>query len=277
LFADERRRGLAWQAAENSLRGKPKDTYSLLVMPRTNWTRSETLVAFNVYCRTPFGRLHQTNPEIIAVAAKLGRTPSALAMKCCNLASLDRAQQQRGISGLTKTSRLDSEVWHAFLAHPEEISYEAEQAFAELMQQPVRLDPDVRWDDVAGLDRQATTKVRVNQRFFRSLILASYGNRCAICELPIPPLLVASHIVPWSVDRSLRMNPHNGICLCSLHDRAFDTGILRIAPSYEISIQLEVDDESTSIDNFLLQYSGRTIQMPDRWAPDPTLLAQSGR
>jgi putative restriction endonuclease len=246
-------------------------------MPRINWTRSETLVAFNIYCRTPFGRLHKTNPEIIAVATKLGRTPSALAMKCCNLASLDRAQQQRGISGLTKTSRLDAEVWHAFLAHPEEISYEAEQAFAELLQQPIRLDPEVRWDDVAGLDREAITKVRVNQRFFRSLILASYSNRCAICELPLPPLLVASHIVPWSVDRSLRMNPHNGTCLCALHDRAFDAGILEIAPSYEISIQLEVEDLSASIDNFLLKYSGRTIRLPDRWAPDPKLLRQSAR
>ena len=27
------------------------------------WTRDETLVAFNLYCRTPFGRLHAGDPE----------------------------------------------------------------------------------------------------------------------------------------------------------------------------------------------------------------------
>ena len=50
-----------------------------LTMPRRDWTREETLVALNVYCRTPFGRLHGRNPEIIRIAAALGRTPDALA------------------------------------------------------------------------------------------------------------------------------------------------------------------------------------------------------
>jgi len=68
------------------------------------WTRAETLVAFNVYCRTPFGRLHARNPEIVEVAKALGRTPDSLAMKCCNLAAFDSALQERGIKGLSKAS-----------------------------------------------------------------------------------------------------------------------------------------------------------------------------
>ena len=40
------------------------------------WTRDETLVAFNLYCRTPFGRLHARNQEIIELASALGRTPT---------------------------------------------------------------------------------------------------------------------------------------------------------------------------------------------------------
>src|SRR5665647_2819139 len=64
---------------------------------------------------------------------------------------------------------------------------------------------------------------RMSERdFFRSLILSVYNEQCAICNMPVRRLLVASHIVPWSVDPSQRMNPRNGICLCSLHDRAFD-------------------------------------------------------
>ena len=36
--------------------------------PRRNWTRAETLLAFRLYCGTPFGRLHQSNPDIVAPA-----------------------------------------------------------------------------------------------------------------------------------------------------------------------------------------------------------------
>ena len=37
----------------------------------------------------PFGKMHSRNPEIIRYAKLIGRTPSALAMKLTNLASLD--------------------------------------------------------------------------------------------------------------------------------------------------------------------------------------------
>ena len=50
-------------------------------------------MAFRLYCRTPFGKLHQHNPEIVALARALGRTASAVGMKACNFASLDPAQR----------------------------------------------------------------------------------------------------------------------------------------------------------------------------------------
>ena len=212
------------------------------------WTRDEALVAFNVYCRLPFGKLHGRNPEIIRTASLLGRSPNSLAMKCCNLASLDPAQRDRGVTGLQKVAQLDREIWSHFAANPEQLSFESEVALAKFAGRTVEEESAaesatdssaasaVRWDDVAGLDREALVRVRVNQRFFRSLILASYDTACAVCGLPIPSLLVASHIVPWSVDNSLRMNPHNGICLCSLHDCAFDAGVMLIDKAFKVRI-----------------------------------------
>jgi hypothetical protein len=123
------------------------------------WTRVETLVAFNVYCRTLFGRLYKGNAEIIEVAKALGRTPDSLAMKCCNLASFDSALKDRGIKGLSKASRLDAEVWKDFTAHPEEVAFESEQAYANLMQRELRAEREVRWEDVQGLDKSVVTKV----------------------------------------------------------------------------------------------------------------------
>lgn len=61
--------------------------------PAKLWTRDELLIAFNLYCRTPFGRLHRGNPDIIAMAELLGRTPSSVSMKLCNFAR-GRGQNQ---------------------------------------------------------------------------------------------------------------------------------------------------------------------------------------
>ena len=243
-------------------------------MDRRNWTRAETLVAFNLYCRTPFGRLHARNPEIIKVAEALRRTPGALAMKCCNLAAFDSSLQSRGISGLRKGSRIDQQIWEAFELDPETVAFDAEQAFAEVLRRKPRMSNTVEWEDVRGVNKAAVTKVRVNQYFFRSMVLAGYQSKCAVCALPFSSLLIASHIVPWSVDKSLRMNPRNGICLCSLHDKAFDLGLLLISREYTISLHANVKAMAhvASVETSFLQYMGRSLTLPDRWHPDPSLL-----
>ncbi len=241
---------------------------------RRNWTREETLVAFNLYCRTPFGRLHNRNPEIIAVAAALGRTPDALAMKCCNLAAFDETLQARGISGLKSTSRIDQQVWDEFTADPESIAFEAEQTYAAALNQEPRTTDEIEWEDVQGLDRTALTKVRVNQSFFRSLILTGYQSQCAVCGLPIAQLLVAAHIIPWSVDQSQRMNPRNGLCLCMLHDKAFDTGLLWIAADYKIQVaeQLLSANNHPAVTSSFTTYNDHPLTLPTRWPPDQELL-----
>ena len=83
---------------------------------------------------------------------------------------------------------------------------------------------------------RAVGRVDLLSASFRSTVLAGYRFACAVCRLPVQRLLVAPHIVPWSANQSLRMNPHNGICLCSLHDKAFDSGALSIGADLKISV-----------------------------------------
>ena len=58
-------------------------------MARKDWTPEQVKLAFHLYCQLPFGRLHQGNPEVIALANLIERSPSAVAMKLVNFASLD--------------------------------------------------------------------------------------------------------------------------------------------------------------------------------------------
>ncbi len=244
-------------------------------MAGQNWMRSETLTAFALYCRIPFGRLHTRNPEIIQIAAKLGRTPSALAMKCCNLASLDDTHQSRGVKGLQKVSAADRQLWADFSTRPDEVSFEAATTLAELESRSANPQVEPLLDERTGDEREQIVRRRVNQYFFRNLILIGFGGACAVCRLPIRELLIASHTVPWSADEKMRMNPRNGLCLCGTHDRAFEQGILRVERSYAISIHVPEQYCGTpSVAEWLLRYEGERIQLPHRWLPDPEVLGR---
>jgi putative restriction endonuclease len=232
------------------------------------------LVAFAVYCRTPFGKLHSRNPQIVSVATALGRSPGSLAKKCCNLASLDETHRSRGVKGLQNVSQTDREVWGAFLSSPETLCFEAATELSRIQHRgPGALEPEL--PEPLGLDREGLVRLRVNQHFFREMILSGYRASCAVCSLPIPSLLVASHIVPWAADATLRMNPRNSLCLCGTHDRAYERGVLRIGRDF--IIQCVIDDKnktSPAVRDWLTRYESARICLPERWQPDPELLAR---
>ena len=78
---------------------------------RVRWTRDELLIVLNIYHKLTFGQLHARQPVIMQLAEKLGRGANSVAMKLCNLASLDPALRLRGIKGLQGASKLDETMW----------------------------------------------------------------------------------------------------------------------------------------------------------------------
>lgn len=89
-------------------------------MPRTNWTPEQVKLAFHLYCQLPFGRLSRNTPEVIALAQLLGRSANSVAMKLCNLASLDPAITASGRKGLTGASKLDRAIWENQPTQPQQ-------------------------------------------------------------------------------------------------------------------------------------------------------------
>jgi hypothetical protein len=240
-----------------------------------NWTWEETLVAFRLYCRTPFGRLHRNNPDIIALAQQLGRTPSAVGMKACNFASLDPVQQARGIKGLPNRSHFEREVWERFHADSEAIAAEAEEAYERITDGEAATITEQMTLPTGPTEVSRTVRVRRVQSFFRSAVMASYGYQCALTGLAIPSLLIASHIVPWSVSSGRRADPSNGLCLNALHDRAFDNGLITLSDDLAVVLSPVLQEESRlgDLSVALVDYAGRSIRVPDRFAPDPAALA----
>jgi putative restriction endonuclease len=197
-------------------------------------------------------------------------------MKCCNLAALDETHLSRGVRGLAKTSQLDREIWSEFESRPEAVCFEAAQVLANYGVHQTHGPNQIDEPGIEGLDREAVVRVRVNQGFFRTMILVSYETSCAVCRIRIPELLVAAHIVPWAIDPTTRMNPRNGICLCGTHDLAFERGLLLIQPNYIIQLSSKVRpfENDPPVQDWLTRYSGSAIRSPERWLPDPMLLAR---
>ena len=95
---------------------------------QNRWTREQLLIAFYLYCRMPFGKMHSRNPEIIRYANLIGRTPSALAMKLTNIASLDPAIINSGRSGLPGASAADRAMWDEMNADWDAFSLDSHRA-----------------------------------------------------------------------------------------------------------------------------------------------------
>jgi putative restriction endonuclease len=58
--------------------------------------------------------------------------------------------------------------------------------------------------------------------------MPAYNSTCCITGNPVPDLLVAGHILPWSDFPEERLNPRNGLCLTAHFDRAFDRGLITL-------------------------------------------------
>jgi putative restriction endonuclease len=243
-------------------------------MTRRNWTRDELIVAFNLYCRTPFGRIHNRNPEIIRTAEAIGRSPSALSWKLANFSRFDPSVTGRKLVGATHGSSLDQEIWAEFNEDWDRLAFESEKLRARFFGLDLEKVEPSSDHFPEGRTRPSSVVVRVNQGFFRSMILAAYDGRCCLTGLAIPELLTASHIIPWSVDERNRTNPRNGLCLNALHDKAFDRGLISVDEEFRILVSPKVKRENTgSPSELLLQYEGDKIQMPHHFLPDPTFLA----
>ncbi len=250
------------------------------IMSSNRWTREQLKLAFNLYCQLPFGKLHSRNAEIIELASLIARTPSAVAMKLVNFASLDPAITSTGRSGLGNASSLDREVWEEFHADWERLAVECallnEQLRAGRAEPVSDTEPDEssELNDFSGESRQALTEQRIKQSFFRRAVLASYRGRCCMSGLSDSRLLVASHIVPWSKDKANRLNPSNGLCLSALHDKAFDKGLITLTDDFRIVVSEELKcSDDVFIRAVILPLKGRSIDAPERFKPQVEFIA----
>lgn len=244
-------------------------------MKNSNWTREQTIVAFNLYCKIPFNRVGSNHPDIVRIAKIIGRNANSVKMKIGNFGSFDPELKKRGIVGLSNASKLDKEIWDEFNNDWEKLAFESEFLIAKFSEKKIEEVADIEISEIPiGKERERFVKTRVNQSFFRSMILSSYNLKCSFTGLNITEFLVASHIKPWKSDEKNRLNPRNGLCLNSIHDRAFDQGFMTVTPDYKIQVSKHLDafSKESIVEDFFLKYENQPIILPDKFLPQKEFL-----
>jgi putative restriction endonuclease len=236
------------------------------------WTRDELILAFYWYCtKIPFTKIKYTKPEVIELAELVGRTPSAAAFKLVNFARLDPSLQRRGISGMSGGSKAEEIIWNEFHNNWDELSITAEGIIAARKGLSVeKVSKIVTYDlPSEGKEREAIVKIRINQNFFRKSVLLSYSNKCCITGINIRDLLIASHILPWSINLNQACNPQNGLCLNALHDKAFDRGLITLSEDLKVIVSEDLLKRKTDdfIKTYFISFHGKGIIKPSRFMP----------
>lgn len=240
------------------------------------WSKEETIIAFNVYCKIPFKASSKNHPLVKYYANILGRSPSALNMKIGNIGRFDPDLANRGITGLTHGAKLEQEVWDEFNTQPDHLAYESERLIAKFKGQTIEESAWISAEELPeGIDRIAVVKQRVNQSFFRSAVLNAYNNTCCISGISHPSLVEACHIADWSSDIRNRTNPRNGLCLNPFFHKAYDKHFISISPDYDlvISDQLMGNVSNVAFRKYLSQMNRKKIILPTRFLPLRELLA----
>ena len=149
----------------------------------------------------------------------------------------------------------------ALVLHAEAADHTATELDAAIIDERLRLGCVPTDTDLACV-RQRRGQDRV-----RRLSLENYGNRCALCDVSTPELLVASHIVGWAEDPEARGLLVNVLCLCIFHDALFEEGFWSLSDSLDVVVRSQI--KSRTIRSLLKDASFRR---PQRHPPRPKFL-----
>ncbi|GAA2797751.1 HNH endonuclease [Kitasatospora sp. CM 4170] len=131
-----------------------------------------------------------------------------------------------------------------------------------------------------GLDLELAEKGPVNgadpavrrqrDRRMRDLILTAYEFQCAFCgydgTLGATAVgLEAAHVRWWSHDGPDEVD--NGLCLCSLHHKLFDKGVLGLGEDHRILVSQRFVGRSEASRQHVLALAGRPVIGPQRGLP----------
>ncbi|MEV7303362.1 phosphorothioated DNA-binding restriction endonuclease [Streptomyces clavifer] len=106
---------------------------------------------------------------------------------------------------------------------------------------------------------------RQRDRRMREMVLTAYEYQCAFCGYDgrigaVPVGLEAAHVRWWAFDGPDDIE--NGLCLCSLHHKLFDKGVLGIGEGHRILVSQSFVGRSAAAREHVVMLAGRPVIGP---------------
>lgn len=126
--------------------------------------------------------------------------------------------------------------------------------------------------EAVGLDLEPTETGRFSaarrqqrDRRMRELVLTAYEYQCAFCGYDgrigaVPVGLEAAHVRWWAFDGPDDID--NGLCLCALHHKLFDKGVLSIGDGHRILVSQRFVGHSPAAREHVTALAGRPLLGP---------------
>lgn len=108
----------------------------------------------------------------------------------------------------------------------------------------------------------STIRSRLGQSRFSEAVKELYAAQCCFpgCDIADHRFLVGSHIARWSDNEALRGELGNGLCLCLIHDKAFESGLYTLDEKFAVFVNpRERGTVSVVVQNLLAQ-EGKKIR-----------------
>lgn len=105
-------------------------------------------------------------------------------------------------------------------------------------------------------------KLRRGHTKFSNAVKENYNNICCFpsCKVNDPRFLISSHIARWVDNPNKRGNVSNGLCLCLLHDKAFENGYFSLDDELRVILSDKTDIKSSDIFcNYIRPFEHQTI------------------
>jgi putative restriction endonuclease len=244
-----------------------------IALPRRNWSREETMMAFALYCILEPRECDDKGMDVQRLASALNRSTNSVALKIWNIAAHDANRQARGRVGMTHGSKLDALVWDWYAADSDAFLSQCIELLRDALARAAHIPGPSATDQYSHLEtasrmllgdeRTVTTLQRVNQSYFRHSLLQNYHGSCCITGIKLRPLLLASHIKPWKASTPVEKTAaSNGLLLNAFHDRAFDQGFITLDDDYRIVVAHGRIEHSEANDKWLYDFEGRRIDLP---------------
>jgi len=113
-------------------------------------------------------------------------------------------------------------------------------------------------------ERIQELRTRVGQKIFSDNVRANYNHRCCFpeCSVAEREFLRAAHVARWADAPELRGIVSNGVCLCLMHDKAFEEGFFTITGDLRVAVNRDnrAAMRSAWCAEYVLPYDGQVIR-----------------